>query len=78
MKKIVILIIILIAILYVSTGRYSTVQLNIERDGWGVLIDEPFWVGGWLMERIGRAKKTTDNWIAQSRMSETEYGKERD
>ncbi len=78
MKKVVIVLIILIGLLYLSTGRYSTVQVNIKRDGWSALLDEPFWIGGWVMERLGRAKKSTDTWIAQRRQDEGAYDAARD
>ena len=78
MKKIIILMIILIAYLYVSTGRYEVVQRNIIREGWSALIEEPFWIGGWIAKKIGYAKENIDESIDGSRLQEEDYEKLRD
>jgi hypothetical protein len=75
MKKIIILLIVLIALLYVSTGRYATTRANIQRDGWDALIDEPFWIMGWVGDHLGEAKQKIDDGIDGKRFQEEEYGK---
>jgi hypothetical protein len=56
MKKIILLLILLIAILYASTERYLVVVRNLSRDGWSAIIEEPFWVGQWISKQLGIAK----------------------
>jgi hypothetical protein len=56
MNKFIILLIILIAILYVSTERYIDVERNIAQEGWGALIEEPFWIAGWISKKVGVAR----------------------
>lgn len=55
MNKLIILLILLVAILYASTERYIDVQRNLAQEGWIALVEEPFWIGGWVSEKLSIA-----------------------
>jgi hypothetical protein len=56
MNKLIILLILLIAILYASTERYIDVERNLAQEGWIALIEEPFWIAGWVSKKLGAAR----------------------
>jgi len=62
-NKIIILIIILIAVLYISTGRHVDVQRNLSEEGWVALVEEPFWIMEWVGNKLGNTKQDINNAI---------------
>ena len=63
MKQAVIFCILVVLLIYGMTGRYITVQENIEQKGFIVLIDEPLWFWAWLGKHCNRVKQTVQDFV---------------
>lgn len=67
-SRIILIIVVLLLFFYIGTGRYAQVIPNIKEKGVIGLLDEPFFVLGWIGEKIGTAAGAIKDFLDQKHL----------
>ena len=66
MKRLMIICIIILAWMYITSGRYVNVRNNVHERGFGSIIEEPFWVCGEISGHWDNIKRKMNRFLDES------------